>query len=328
MGNLLKILSQNCLEQSSNFGDEIFIDFDNVDPNEQERELYNKNAPVLSTGYQILEELEAYEGAQAQTKLYIQNPGNDEFKKECWESLLPLVTKMKKFWKFSFDLSTSYTELIAELTSDTENATKQLEQKQALARQLADLLHFTLKFDKRKMENAQLQNDYSFFRRLSTSFNKTSTVKLVNDEELDQTTANDISFFYAKPTPMLSTLSEATVVLFKKQNEEGQQKTLTVLATFANITKCMLEKEEFCTKLSRETQLLCEQVMTGAIILYDHVNPTGAFDKKSQIDVMGAIRLLQKENTNDAMLNALRYTTKTINNDSTRKSIKAMLEVK
>ena len=72
----------------------------------------------------IFRELEGYEGAQAQTKLYIQNPGNDEFKKECWESLLPLVTKMKKFWKFSFDLSTSYTELIAELTSDTENATK------------------------------------------------------------------------------------------------------------------------------------------------------------------------------------------------------------
>ena len=93
---------------------------------------------------------------------------------------------MKQFWAFSFDLSNSYTALISELTSDTENATKvslfsvnaeyrinnlkskrkiqQLEQKQALARQLADLLHFTLKFDKRKMENAQLQNDYSFFR--------------------------------------------------------------------------------------------------------------------------------------------------------------------
>ena len=70
------------------------------------------------------------------------------------------------------------------------------------------------------------------------------------------------------------------------------------------------------------------QVMTGAIILYDHVNPTGAFDKKSQIDVKGAIKLLQSDNTNDAMLNALRYTTKTINNDSTQKSIKAMLEVK
>ena len=79
MGNLLKILSQNCLEQSSNFGDEIFIDFDNVgirgevvllliwlesvtkndlgikDPKEPERELYYKIAPVLTSGHQILE---------------------------------------------------------------------------------------------------------------------------------------------------------------------------------------------------------------------------------------------------------------------------------
>ena len=46
--------------------------------------------------------------------------------------------------------------------------------------------------------------------------------------------------------------------------------------------------------------------MTAAIILYDHVNPTGAFDKKSQIDVKGAIKLLQEGQTNDAMLNALR----------------------
>ena len=68
--------------------------------------------------------------------------------------------------------------------------------------------------------------------------------------------------------------------------------------------------------------------MTGAIILYDHVNPTGAFDKTTQIDVKGAIKLLQRSNTNDAMLNALRYTTKTINNESTQKSIKALLEVK
>ena len=32
--------------------------------------------------------------------------------------------------------------------------------------------------------------------------------------------------------------------------------------------------------------------MTGAIILYDHVNPTGAFDKKSQIDVKAGIIIL------------------------------------
>ena len=141
---------------------------------------------------------------------------------------------------------------------------------------------------------------------------------------------------------MLSALSDATVDLFNHQSDEAKSKTLTVLATFANITKCMLGKEEFYSKLSNDTELLCEQVililgtisriefqvMTGAIILYDHVNPTGAFDKTTQIDVKGAIKLLQRSNTNDAMLNALRYTTKTINNESTQKSIKALLEVK
>ena len=32
--------------------------------------------------------------------------------------------------------------------------------------------------------------------------------------------------------------------------------------------------------------------MTAAIILYDHVNPTGAFDKKSQIDVKGMLSII------------------------------------
>ena len=59
---------------------------------------------------------------------------------------------------------------------------------------------------------------------------------------------------------MLATLSDATVAIFNDQSEEAKQKTLTVLATFANITKCMLEKEEFCSKLSKDTELLCEQV--------------------------------------------------------------------
>ena len=36
------------------------------------------------------------------------------------------------------------------------------------------------------------------FRRLSTSYNYTSVVKLGEDDTLDQKTANDISFFYAK----------------------------------------------------------------------------------------------------------------------------------
>lgn len=121
---------------------------------------------------------------------------------------------------------------------------------------------------------------------------------------------------------MLATISDATVKFVENANSEDvKSKTLTVLATFANITKTMLEKHEFRDKLSKDTQQLCEQVfeahvggqyyfhikvMTAAIILYDHVHPTGAFDKKSAIDVKGAIKLLLTPEENDAMLNALR----------------------
>jgi len=329
MGNLLKLISSpHCFEQNS-FSDDIFIDFDNVDPKESEREVYNQISPVLSEGQVILQELREYEGAQQDIKLSIQNPNDPDIKRKAWEKLLPLVCKMKKFWNFSSSFSSSYILLIKELTSDDSmDATKQLETKQALARQLADLLHFTLKFDKQKMENAQLQNDYSFYRRLSQTMSQTSVVQLSENDTLDQRAANDISFFYAKPTPMLSLLSEESVKLFETQTSDAKAKTITVLATFANITKCMLDKQEFRSKICHDTQILCEQVMTAAIILYDHVNPTGAFDKKSQIDVKGAIKLLQEGQTNDAMLNALRYTTRTINHESTQKSIKTLLEVK
>jgi len=330
MGNLLKILSNNCLDHGHTLSDEIFIDFDNVDPKEEEREIYNRISPILAESQTILNELEVYAGAAGLIKKSIENPSDQNLKDATWDALLPLVASLRKFWLFSSALSSAFVDLLKELTSEEGAATHQLEQKQALARQLADLLHFTLKFDKRKMEKSQIQNDYSFFRRLSNTYSRMSSVKLPGDDgDLDQTTANDISFFYAKPTPMLATISDATVKFVENANSEDvKSKTLTVLATFANITKTMLEKHEFRDKLSKDTQQLCEQVMTAAIILYDHVHPTGAFDKKSAIDVKGAIKLLLTPEENDAMLNALRYTTKTINSESTQKSIKQLLEVK
>jgi len=43
---------------------------------------------------------------------------------------------------------------------------------------------------------------------------------------------------------MLSLLSEESVKLFETQSPDAKAKTITVLATFANITKCMLDKQE------------------------------------------------------------------------------------
>ena len=66
------------------------------------------------------------------------------------------------------------------------------------------------------------------------------------------------------------------------------------------------------------------RVMTGLIIIYDHVSNQGAFHKKSPVDIKAAIVLLQNNN-NEVLLDALRYSTKHLNDDSTPPKVKQML---
>ncbi|KPJ08042.1 Protein FAM49A [Papilio machaon] len=76
-----------------------------------------------------------------------------------------------------------------------------------------------------------------------------------------------------------------------------------------------------------ETSLLVLRVMVGLIILYDWVHPSGAFCRSSSVDVKGCVKFLQQQPPAKAepLLNALRYTTKHLNHQSTPKNIRALL---
>ena len=92
----------------------------------------------------------------------------------------------------------------------------------------------------------------------------------------------------------------------------------------------MIFSSEFCCRFQNEdTILFVLRVMVGVIILYDHVHPQGAFVKSSQshIDVKGCIKVLkdQPPNVIEGLLNALRYTTKHLNDESTPRQIKSLL---
>lgn len=71
----------------------------------------------------------------------------------------------------------------------------------------------------------------------------------------------------------------------------------------------------------------CLRVMVACIILYDHVHPKGAFVKDSDIQLKSHIKLIQTNGGShvDGLLNALRFTTKHLNDESTPKNVKAML---
>lgn len=88
------------------------------------------------------------------------------------------------------------------------------------------------------------------------------------------------------------------------------------------------ENRDFCSRFQNEgTVHFVLRVMVGVIILYDHVHPNGAFIKTTQIDVRGSIKVLKEQPPTvvEGLLNALRYTTRHLNDDTTPKNIKSLL---
>eukprot|EP00117_Sycon_ciliatum_P011644 scpid52965/ scgid4462/ Protein FAM49B; L1 &gt; Protein FAM49B len=146
--------------------------------------------------------------------------------------------------------------------------------------------------------------------------------------------ANRMSLFYANPTPMLKTVSDSTSKFVEENKDIPIENTAEVLSTLAELCRIMVETQAYRERFqSADTVLFCLQVMVGNIILYDHTQPAGAFCKKSSIDVRQCVKLLrdmQEENPAqqgaiESLINALKYTTKHLNDETTPKHFKQLL---
>ncbi|XP_061886363.1 CYFIP-related Rac1 interactor A-like, partial [Entelurus aequoreus] len=149
------------------------------------------------------------------------------------------------------------------------------------------------------------------------------------ENEVNNEMANRMSLFYAEATPMLKTLSNATTKFVSENKTLPIEDTTDCLSTMACVCRVMLETPEYrCRFTNTDTMLFCMRVMVGVIILYDHVHPVGAFAKTSKIDMKGCIKVLKEQPSNsvEGLLNALRYTTRHLNDDSTSKQIRALLQ--
>ncbi|KAH9641702.1 hypothetical protein HF086_005148 [Spodoptera exigua] len=178
------------------------------------------------------------------------------------------------------------------------------------------------------MKTPAIQNDFSYYRR-SVSRGGLINAELPPGEEphITAEVANRMSLFYAQATPMLKVLSEATSQ-FVNDNQQDLENTTETLSTMAKVCLRMLENPKLVAQFSREeTSLLVLRVMVGLIILYDWVHPSGAFCRSSSVDVKGCVKFLQQQPPTKAepLLNALRYTTKHLNHQSTPKNIRTLL---
>lgn len=320
MGKLLSLLARDnsdCCGPKNSY--DIFLDFENAQPTQNEREVFDEVNSVLIKSESILDEIQCYKGAGKEIREAIADPSL-EIQERAWNVVLPLVEKLKGFFIMSMELERIVPKLLGQLVGGRLNPTQHLETQQALVKQLAEILEFVLKFDEYKMKTPAIQNDFSYYRR---------TVSRQRYEQSVITTelANRMSLFYAHATPMLKVLSEATSK-FVQDNANDVDNTTETIGTMAKVCLRMLEKEKLLSQIEREeTHLLVLRVMVGLVILYDHVHPDGAFVRSSHVDVKGCVKLLQAQPAIKAepLLNALRYTTKHLNEENTPKNIRNLL---
>eukprot|EP01123_Difflugia_compressa_P000738 TRINITY_DN10856_c0_g1_i1.p1 TRINITY_DN10856_c0_g1~~TRINITY_DN10856_c0_g1_i1.p1 ORF type:complete len:318 (-),score=51.75 TRINITY_DN10856_c0_g1_i1:221-1174(-) len=301
---------------------DVFLDFEAAVPGENEKEIHAEVADVLNKAEQILEKLQAYKGCEEFIRAAISKPGPDT-EKAAWDAILPAVETLQIFYEFSVEVEKIYPRLLTSLFQANDDLKNNLQGQQSLAKQLADIFDFALRFDDMKMVNPGIQNDFSYYRRTLSRMkinNKAGDIKI--KDEL----ANRMSLFFAYPTPMMKVLTDTTVGFLKNDPcPINRNQVVAGFSLMANICLDMVEKNRFT---NAKTNMFCLRGMTGSIVLVDHLDALGAFHKKSSINVKGAITKLKNfaDVSTEGLLNALRYTTVHLNDPETPQTIKLLLQ--
>lgn len=321
MGQLLSLIS------GSDNAEKVFIDFEKATPSDDEKALHEAVAEVLNKAPTILDRLRKYVGCEDFIRKAITTPG-PETEDAAWEAVLPAVDQLQQFYDFSIELEQCFPKLLVALCKNERGNEKaprnHLSNMQALAKQLADVFDFVLRFDDAKMVNPAIQNDFSYYRR---TLNRMKLSKKDANIKIRDELANRMSLFFAYPTPMMKVLSETTAKFLSTDVTVPRENVTSVLATLANVCHDMVENKKF---QKEDFTMLSLRAMVGSIILYDHVSEQGAFVKKSPINIKGCIHVLKTftpttDQSTDGLLNALRFTTIHLNDSETPGSIKQLL---
>ncbi|VUZ44758.1 unnamed protein product [Hymenolepis diminuta] len=137
-----------------------------------------------------------------------------------------------------------------------------------------------------------------------------------------------MSLFYAEATPMLKLISRYATQCHMVDAMVPMDVTSECLAAMAHICRGLLVKPSLRSRVTRDdTLMLLLRVMTGVIILYDHIDPYGVFRKASKLDVKSCVRLLKEQNPKNVqcLLNAIKYSTLHFTDETTPRVIKQLL---
>lgn len=314
MGGLLSLLGRGSGDSSI---PDLNFDPENSVPTEDELSLHGRVSALLLPTDTLLDSLRRYEGCGDLIRKAISNPTEDS-QEEAWQAVQPAVAKLKRYFEYSSTLENAVPELLKALCEG--DVRKNFEQNQSLTKLLADVLDFAFEFDYLKMKTPSIQNDFSYYRR-TLSRGKLASETDLRTDMIEDELANRISLFYANPTPMLITIINAAAAYSKTTPDRSVLECLSSLAAgcYHSVVKKRTKRPE--------TTAYCLRVMVASIILYDHIDSRGAFVKQSPINIKFSVKAIQTHGTSEYsnLMSALRYNTKHLNDASTPKNIKQLL---
>jgi len=282
-----------------------FFDFEKAKPTQTEMKVWTAVNDVLKNGEGLIKLVEDYKGCKDVCQKAMQS-ATKENESTAFEALLGSVESIAAIFTFAKKLEEILPLLLDALAKagpdekDAKDHKAALESQQALAKQLADVFDFTLRFDATRMMRPQIPNDFSFYRRLLPKFSQNQNIKVKDDE------AGGMALFTAEYIPMMNALCRGANKALQ-QNEN----IITVLAVMANACYKSIKLKKFA---SAATNLFMARALTGSIVLFDHVDPNGAFSKRSPIPIKDVVKMLKASFTADqsgVFLSALQFSSKT-----------------
>jgi len=297
----------NCLDcNKSVVGVE--LDLVNSQPSELEIKTYNEVQGLLKEKEAVFKAIEDYKGCQELARAAMSKPSS-ETERAAFEGLLQSVTSIAQFYQFSQNLEIVFPKLVTTLANGVHSPDKicKLNEYPGLTQQLATILNLALNFDRVRMLRPNLSNDFSYYRRLLPKFTKHPNIQVKDDE------ASGMALFTGLHIPMTTCLykagAKAQELLVIQNGKASEGKIGYVLSTMAN--SCMLELKTNKNTLSDKDKLFLARAMTGAVVIFDHVDPLGAFHKRTPIGIKKIILLLKQDFGNDqSLINAIRYSSK------------------
>jgi hypothetical protein len=286
-------------------GINLVMNFEDPKPTEQEAKAYGYTVEFLERAQGALRLLEDYKGCQDITRKAMSTP-TQENEAAAFEALLVVTNQIHTFFDTARDLEKVLSMLVQVLSTPAHSPnveTKQektetsIPQHHALAKKLGEVLDFSLRFDQTRMMRPYISNDFSYYRRLLPKFNKHPDIRVKDDE------ASGIALFTAEYIPMMKALCKSAGHAAQTNPHVGG-----VLAVFANSCYGMLKSNRY-EKV--DTNLFIARAMTGACVLFDHVDVLGVFHKKAPIKIKDVIVYLKKEFPKEqALLNSIQFSTK------------------